>query len=288
MRNIVIVIIWSQPPIYSYTLLNLNLDSNLFFYTSLVQSPDSIKMGIVSNMAHRMRNNRLSKRLSISSSKDQDEDANDLIKPTETASLARPSVESTITIIRHSFHDSDSNKLQLQTNTNMNTRTLFDRTPISPGALSREYPMFKLDMCQSRFEAEPHLEQNDRHRVENGEKSDYNSGTVDKKKRSMKALLKRHCGLNIPRSSLSLKTSSSSPAWLDSGDDEALVEMKSEKLLEVHLQDQKKSKLRGFRMHWLDFCFRELLLVQLWSCAYGRGRLLFRWKSIIIILMDFE
>ncbi|CAG7971368.1 unnamed protein product [Penicillium salamii] len=204
-------------------------------------------MGIVSNMAHRMRNNRLSKRLSISSSKDEDEDSNDLIKPTETTSLARPSVESTITIIRHSFHDSDSNKLQLQTNTNMNTRTLFDRTPISPGALSREYPMFKLDMCQSRFEGEPHLEKNDRHRVENGEKSDYSAGAVDKKKRSMKALLKRHCGLNIPRSSLSLKTSSSSPAWLDSGDDEALVEMKREKLLEVHLQDQKKRKVRGFR-----------------------------------------
>ncbi|CAG8920287.1 unnamed protein product [Penicillium salamii] len=201
-------------------------------------------MGIVSNMAHRMRNNRLSKRLSITSSKD--EDSNDLIKPTEAA-LARPSVESTITIIRHSFHDSDSNKLQLQTNTNMNTRTLFDRTPISPDTLSpREYPMFKLDMCQSRFEAEPHLEQK-RHRLENEEKSDYSAGAVDKKKRSMKALLKRHCGLNIPRSSLSLKTSSSSPAWLDSGDDEALVEMKRERLLEVHLQDQKKWKVRGFR-----------------------------------------
>ncbi|CAG8186772.1 unnamed protein product [Penicillium salamii] len=209
-------------------------------------------MGIVSNMAHRMRNNRLSKRLSISSSKD--EDSNDLIKPTETASLARPSIESTITIIRHSFHDSDSHKFQLQTNTNMNTRTLFDRTPISPDALSpREYPLFKLDMCQSRFEAEPQdLEKNDRRRgLENGlEQTDYTSGTVDKKKRSMKALLKRHCGLNVPRSSLSLKTSSSSPAWLDSaGDDEALVEMKREKLLEVHLQDQKKRKVRGFRMH---------------------------------------
>ena len=220
-----------------------------------------------------MRNNTISKRLSNSSSKHEDEDSNDLIKPTpETASLARPSVESTMTIVRHSFNETlpsgSQNRPQLQTNMNMNMRTLFDQTPISPTNHEKspsEYPIFKLDLCQSRFEApysqrgpkETNEWQNQGTSIKNGyyKSSDCSSITAveepKKNKRSMKTLLKRHCGLNIPRSSLSLKTSSSSPKWLDSagvGDDEALVDMKREKLLDAHLQHHKKgNKGRGLR-----------------------------------------
>ncbi|KAJ5350357.1 hypothetical protein N7541_008084 [Penicillium brevicompactum] len=232
-------------------------------------------MGIISTMTHRMRNNRLSKRLSISSSKLEDEDSNDLIKPTETTCLTRPSVESTTTIVRHSFHETLSSdppkKLHLQTN--MNMHTLFDKTPVSPGDRSAgafsnpEYPVFKLDMCEAPFETPKSLQgpmqtgdwRDQSTSIKNGyyKSSDCSSITAveepKKEKRSMKTLWKRHCGLNIPRSSLSLKTSSSSPKWLDSagvGDEEALVDMKNEKLLEVHLQNRKKSNKGSFRTPW--------------------------------------
>jgi hypothetical protein len=236
-------------------------------------TPNS-KMGIISTMTHRMRNNRLSKKLSNSSTELQDEDSNDLIKTTwETASHTRPSVESTSTMVHHSFHDpvlpSDSpNRLQLRTD--MNMRTLFDQTPISPPdrakqALSNpEYPIFKLDMCQAPFQAPKVLQEpleakdwrNYSTSIKNGihESSDCSSIATEKPqvpkkyRRSMTALLKKHCGLNIPRSSLSIKADSPSPKWLDSAGlrkDEELVDMKNEKLLEVHLQNGKRNSIWG-------------------------------------------
>ena len=72
----------------------------------------------------------------------------------------------------------------------------------------------------------------------------------------MTALLKKHCGLNIPRSSLSIKGDNSpSPRWLDSADvkkEEELVDMKNEKLLEVHLQNGKRNGIwgGGFGRSW--------------------------------------
>lgn len=69
-------------------------------------------------------------------------------------------------------------------------------------------------------------------------------------RRSMTAMLKRHCGLNIPRSSLSLKGDSVSPRWLDSAgveDDEALIDMRNEKLLGAHMQHQKKNGVKSGR-----------------------------------------
>ena len=66
-----------------------------------------------------------------------------------------------------------------------------------------------------------------------------------KNKRSMAALLKRHCGLNIPRSSISIKTSRDlqSPKWLDSAgvtEEEALVDKPDGKWVEVGLHDEKR------------------------------------------------
>lgn len=68
-----------------------------------------------------------------------------------------------------------------------------------------------------------------------------------KDKRSMTALLRRHCGLNIPRSSISVKTSRSlqSPKWLDSAgvtEEESLVDKKDEKWVEGGLHDEKKKR----------------------------------------------
>ena len=64
-------------------------------------------------------------------------------------------------------------------------------------------------------------------------------GVSEKKDtRSMSALLRRHCGLNIPRSSVSIKTSSrglQSPKWFDSvgvTEEEGLVDKKNEKWVE--------------------------------------------------------
>jgi hypothetical protein len=137
-----------------------------------------------------------------------------------------------------------------------------------------EYPIFKLDMCQAEFRPrrlEGPLETGYRGRVSDttdvGEiggggdsmsesltdvekdvvvspGKDENDKMKEKKaRRSMKGLLKKHCGLNIPRSSLSLKTkspASASPKWLDStglGDDgdEGFIDVKNEKWLEAHL-----------------------------------------------------
>jgi hypothetical protein len=239
-------------------------------------------MGIISTMTRRMRNNRLSKRLSISSTKPE-EDSNDLIKTTwETASLTRPSVESTSTIVRHSQYDAvlpseSTNRLQIRTD-NMNMRTLFDQTPISPtdrakqALSSSEYPIFKLDMCEAPFQAPKVLQEpletrdwrNKSTSIKNGVhgSSDCSSTSTkkyvpkkNKNRRSVAGLWKKHCGLTISRSSLSFKADSTSPKWLDSaglGEDEGLVDMKNEKLLEVHLQNGKRNSIwgGGLRGRW--------------------------------------
>jgi hypothetical protein len=59
-----------------------------------------------------------------------------------------------------------------------------------------------------------------------------------KDKRSMSALLKRHCGLNVPRSSISIKSSRGlqSPKWLDSAgvtEEEGLVDKTNGKWVEA-------------------------------------------------------
>lgn len=67
----------------------------------------------------------------------------------------------------------------------------------------------------------------------------------------MSALLKRHCGLNIPRSSISIKTSSrglQSPKWLDSAgvtEEEGLVDKTNEKWVETHDVKRRGSVLGG-------------------------------------------
>lgn len=72
-----------------------------------------------------------------------------------------------------------------------------------------------------------------------------------KDKKSMVALLKRHCGLNIPRSSISIKASSrslQSPKWLDSTgvtDEEGLVDKKNEKWIEAQDEKKRNSVLGG-------------------------------------------
>lgn len=72
-----------------------------------------------------------------------------------------------------------------------------------------------------------------------------------KDKRSMSALLKRHCGLNIPRSSISIKTSSrglQSPKWLDSAgvtEEEGLVDKTNEKWVETRDVKRRDSVLGG-------------------------------------------
>ncbi|KXG50102.1 uncharacterized protein PGRI_060690 [Penicillium griseofulvum] len=216
-------------------------------------------MGIISNLARRMRNNRLSKRLSTTSTKLHDEDSNDLIKPTsETASL-RASMDSTSTMVHHSLHEpvqpseSPANRMQLRPDTG-NMPTLFDENTSSsldrPGkTLSRPpYPILKLD-CRSPVEAPRRvlkgpLEGDEVKGEELGCSSEKGISPENGKRRSMSALLKRHCGLNIPRSSISIKTSRAlSPRWLDSAgltDEEGLVEKRNEKWVEASVQDEKR------------------------------------------------
>lgn len=164
----------------------------------------------------------------------------------------------------------------MQTRTdNGNMRTLFDAnaapchlpTDRATRALSRPaYPILKLD-CRSPVEAPRRVLQAP---VEITSKPSDNVGYLGKgasgvsspvaaqrcfsptqkcvsgkkDKRSMSALLKRHCGLNIPRSSISIKTSShglQSPKWLGSAgvtEEEGLVDKKNEKWVEA--QDEKR------------------------------------------------
>ncbi|KAF4763324.1 hypothetical protein N7455_010549 [Penicillium solitum] len=243
-------------------------------------------MGFISTLSRCMRKNRLSKRLSTTSTKLHDEDSNDLIKTTSGTASTRASMDSTSTMVHHSFHEpvlpceSPADRMQIKPD-NGNMRTLFDAntTPSQPTdratrALSRPaYPILKLD-CRSPVEAPRRVLQAP---VEITNKASDNFGgypgkgassvsspvaaqkcfspekgvSEKKDKRSMSALLKRHCGLNIPRSSISIKTSSrgpQSPKWLDSAgvtEEEGLVDKKNEKWVEAQEEKSRNSVLGG-------------------------------------------
>ncbi|KAJ5836442.1 hypothetical protein N7447_002468 [Penicillium robsamsonii] len=230
-------------------------------------------MGFISTLARRMRIRRLSKRLSTKSIKLHDEDSNDLIKTTsETASLTRISLDSTSTMVHHSLQpvlpsESSENRMQMRPD-NGNMRTLFDENttshPRDRAARSPSKapcPVLKLD-CRSPVEAPRRVVQGPLemgHEVKGGALGCSSATTTEKgfspsekcepekkDRRSMSALLKRHCGLNIPRSSISISTSSRgvvSPKWLDSAgltEEEGLVEKRSEKWVEGGVQDEKR------------------------------------------------
>ncbi|KAJ5512699.1 hypothetical protein N7463_002251 [Penicillium fimorum] len=231
-------------------------------------------MGFISTLVRRMRIRRLSKRLSTTSTKLHDEDSNDLIKTTsETASLTCVSLDSTSTMVHHSLHEpvlpseSSENRMQMRLD-NGNMRTLFDEntTSQSPDRVARPpsktpCPVLKLD-CRSPVDAprrvvQGPLETGDEVRggalgcssattAEKGFSPTEKCVSEKKDRMSMSALLKRHCGLNIPRSSISIKTPShgvASPKWLDSAgltEEESLVEKRSEKWVEGGLQDEKR------------------------------------------------
>ncbi|KAK4868150.1 hypothetical protein LT330_007348 [Penicillium expansum] len=249
-------------------------------------------MGFISTLSRCMRKNRLSRRLSTTSSKLHDEDSNDLIKTASETGSTRASMESTSTMVHHSFHDpvlpceSPANRMQMRPD-NGNLRTLFDAnipsnqpTDRATRALTRPaYPILKLD-CRSPVEAPRRVLQAP---VEIGREKDMSrtsenaaghpgkgasgvpSTTMAEKgfsptekyvsekkdKKSMVALLKRHCGLNIPRSSISIKASSrslQSPKWLDSTgvtDEEGLVDKKNEKWIEAQDEKKRNSVLGG-------------------------------------------
>ncbi|OQE40370.1 hypothetical protein PENCOP_c006G00614 [Penicillium coprophilum] len=235
-------------------------------------------MGLISTLARHMRIKRLSKRLSTTSTKLHDEDSKDLIKATsETASLTRASLESTSTMVHHSVHEpvlpseSPANPMQMRPD-NGNARTLFDvnTTPHSPERASRStsrppYPILKLD-CRSPVEAPRKIVEGPFEMAEevkggaldcssaitvDKDFSPYEKRVSEKKDRmSMSTLLKRHCGLNIPRSSISIQTSSrgvASPKWLDSAgltEEERLVEKRNEKWVEG-VQDEKRNSVWG-------------------------------------------
>ncbi|OQD65964.1 hypothetical protein PENPOL_c005G04522 [Penicillium polonicum] len=243
-------------------------------------------MGFISTLSRCMRKNRLSKRLSTTTTKPHDEDSNDLIKTTSGTASTRASMDSTSTMVHHSFHEpvlpceSPANRMQIRPD-NGNMRTLFDAntTPSQPTdratrALTRPaYPILKLD-CRSPVDAPRRVLQAPVEITNNfsdnvggysgkgasgvsspiaAQKcfSPAGKGVIEKKDRSMSALLKRHCGLNIPRSSISIKTSSrglQSPKWLDSAEvteEEGLVDKKSEKWVEAQDERRRDSVLGG-------------------------------------------
>ncbi|CDM35881.1 hypothetical protein DTO013E5_5394 [Penicillium roqueforti] len=242
-------------------------------------------MGFKSTLARCMRKDRLSKRLSATSTKVHDEDSNDLIKTTSETVSTRASMESTLTMVHHSFHEpvlpgeSPANRMQIRTDSG-NMRTLFDEdttsnqpTDRATKALSRPaYPILKLD-CRSPVDAPRRVLQEPWEMSTDGNRSKtpviagypgkgasgFSSKTTaqeglsptekvvaeKKDKRSMAALLKRHCGLNIPRSSISIKASRDlqSPKWLDSAgvtEEEALVDKQDGKWVEVDLHDERR------------------------------------------------
>ncbi|CAP98716.1 hypothetical protein E8E15_009874 [Penicillium rubens] len=247
-------------------------------------------MGIISTLTRCMRKARLSKRLSTTSTKLHDEDSNDLIKTTsETASLTRTSMDSTSTMVHHSVHEpvlpceSPANRMQIGTD-NGNMRTLFDDDST---ANQMDRPILKLD-CRSPVDAPRKVLQGPLEVGRNGSlnKATENKAAWDRPtegaggytgkdtsgcssattaqngferekgvsekrdKRSMSALLKRHCGLNIPRSSISIKTSRSvqSPRGLDSAgftEEEGLVDKRDEKWVDVSLNEKKRNSVWG-------------------------------------------
>ncbi|KAJ5794678.1 hypothetical protein N7457_001277 [Penicillium paradoxum] len=117
-------------------------------------------MGLISTMTRRVRNNRLSRRLSTTSTKLHDEDANDLIKTLSGTSRV-PSMDSTSTIVYQNPvvpSESPANRGLIKTK-DMHVGSLFDQEMASRSAdraaralAGQEYPVLRLDMCQS---AEP-------------------------------------------------------------------------------------------------------------------------------------
>ncbi|KAJ5104742.1 hypothetical protein NUU61_002089 [Penicillium alfredii] len=119
-------------------------------------------MGFITSMARRMRNNKLSRRLSSTQPRRGDE-SKDLIKSnSETVSFAQAeSIESTSTIVHHSSHDvvqpSELPARKRLQGGDVKIQTLFDgiQTPDSVSSrtaktLSRpEYPILKLDTVHS-------------------------------------------------------------------------------------------------------------------------------------------
>jgi hypothetical protein len=232
-------------------------------------------MGFISTLTRRFQNNRFS-RLSTTSTKLHDEDANDLIKTlSETSATRAVSIKTTSTIVHAQDpvpRETMSNRhTQLRTD-DVDTKTPFDGygTGVAPGQIQTGlhpvrragYPVLKLDMCHCSFETPVLHGSQDK----DGELSasgclcscssvkEIGSAVVDgagegkkKNRRSVADLLKRHCGLDIPRSSISLKTSRSqaSPKWLDSGEGEGLMDLRSEDEKEGRLGEKRRSVWGG-------------------------------------------
>ncbi|KAJ5145843.1 uncharacterized protein N7515_000407 [Penicillium bovifimosum] len=217
-------------------------------------------MGFISTLTRRIQNKHFTRRLSTTSTKLRDEDGNDLIKTlSETSATRRISIETTSTLHAqdHPATPSISNRHTQRTD-DVDTRTLFDGygaggvpgpIPIQTGIPPvRRAPVLKLDMCHCSFQT-PVLQGREGSRDhKDGEMSASGcscgspvkepgttvlageegvGGEVKQernRRRSVADLFKRHCGLNIPRSSISLKKSGQvSPKWLDSGEGEGLV-----------------------------------------------------------------
>ncbi|EKV14216.1 hypothetical protein PDIG_33770 [Penicillium digitatum PHI26] len=236
-------------------------------------------MGFTSTLSRCMRKHRLSRRPSTTSTKLHDEDANDLIQTASKTSSTRASVDSTSTMVQHSFHEpvqpceSPANRMQIRPD-HAHMRILFDgnATPTHPtnratGAQTRPaYPILTLD-CRSPIEAprrvlQAPVEIGREERMDQVEDEGTCSGKgvsgvsparmaqtgvlppekcVSEKKftKSLAALLKKHCGLNIPRSSISINTSRGqpSPKWLDLSEmteEDGFMDKKSEKWVEAH------------------------------------------------------
>lgn len=229
-------------------------------------------MGFISTMTRRMRNNRLSRRLSTISTTGttfHDEDSN-LIKTISEPPSRGASMDSTSTFTQHSVPDpvlpseSPANRRQLD---NMNMDGLFGdthsdytaRTLARPG-----YPVLKLDMCQSseprrvlQGPLETEKTKNGKSKcsqkdwradvgcfssVEKGFMCREESVREKKRRKSVTGLLKRQCGLNRPSSVSRRRRSEISPKWFNYAgtEGECLVGVKNENWLETHLQPLEK------------------------------------------------
>ncbi|KAJ5562461.1 hypothetical protein N7461_001222 [Penicillium sp. DV-2018c] len=212
-------------------------------------------MGFILTLTRRLQNKHFSRRLSTSSTRLNDEDANNLTKTiSETSATRVISIETTSTIVHTQLQDPvtpSNRRAHLQTE-DIDTRTLFDpssagvtpqpiQTSIHP-ARKASYPVLKLDMCHCSFQT-PVLQGGQNNKEGELSASGYSCSCscspvkegetglpVDgvgvgeevkkrNRRRSVADLLKRHCGLNIPRSSISLRSRGQvSPKWLDFGE----------------------------------------------------------------------
>lgn len=224
-------------------------------------------MGFISSISQSIRNNKLSRKLSISKpNRPRYEDSKDLIKiPSNTASLTR--ADSIASTIRHSNQDpimpteSPTHRKRL-TPADLNLQTLFDNAEALDPATRRtvralsmpEYPVLKMETVQSPFDTPPkklqdpidtdgkwsgkkNIRQTTR-RVKNddGKKETYrgaknpNQNSDSKIKRSMTGLLKKSTSLKISRSSSKTRRASTNPRWLHSSSvtDDYFVDEKAE------------------------------------------------------------